>query len=189
MLHKDEDMYEGMIIAGFGGQGIVLAGKLLAQTAMRVGLEVTYIPAYGAEVRGGTSNCRIIISNRPIASPLVSTPDVLIIMNKASLTKFRPCLRPGGMMLYNSSLIEGEPQAKDSDIIVPIPADELAIGLGSQQAANMVMLGAYLCLHPVFAVGAVISALPSVLAQRHHDTLSTNIAALKKGADFVVCQG
>ena len=89
----DNGFYEGVIIAGFGGQGIILAGKLLAQTAMRAGKEVTYMPAYGAEVRGGTSNCTVVISEEPIASPVISKPDSLIIMNKASLEKFH-CL-PG----------------------------------------------------------------------------------------------
>jgi len=89
-------LYEEIVIAGFGGQGIILAGKLLAQAAMKAGLEVTYMPSYGAEVRGGTANCMVILSNRPIACPIVSAPTALVICNKASLSKFAPRLRPGG---------------------------------------------------------------------------------------------
>ena len=175
---------EGVMIAGFGGQGIIFAGKLLAQTAMRAGREVTYIPAYGAEVRGGTSNCSIVIHDQPIASPLVSTPTSLLAMNKASLARFAPCLRPGGLLIYNRSLIDTEPEPTGRTVVVPIPADELAIELGSQQVANMVMLGAYIHMSGILDLDQVVAALPDVLAKRHHNTLPANIAALNKGADF-----
>ena len=98
--------YEEVIIAGFGGQGIMLAGRLLAQTAMKAGKEVTYMPSYGAEVRGGTANCMVVMAERKIASPLVSKPDSLIAMNKASLNKFAPRLKDGGLLVMNSSLID-----------------------------------------------------------------------------------
>ena len=98
--------YEEVIIAGFGGQGIMLAGRLLAQTAMKAGKEVTYMPSYGAEVRGGTANCMVVMAERKIASPLVSKPDSLIAMNKASLNKFATRLKNGGLLVMNSSLID-----------------------------------------------------------------------------------
>ena len=138
MMKQNESRCEGVIIAGFGGQGIVFTGRLLAQTAMKAGREVTYIPAYGAEVRGGTSNCKVIVADVPIASPLVSSPDSLIIMNKASLAKFGPSLRPGGLLLYNSSLIDSEPELNGNATVVPIPADELAIELVDY--SNMVVV-------------------------------------------------
>ena len=97
---------EEMIIAGFGGQGVILLGKLMATTGMKAGCEVTYIPSYGAEVRGGTANCSVIIDHEPIASPLVDEPDTLIVMNQASFDKFVPKLKPGGLLVVNRSLIE-----------------------------------------------------------------------------------
>lgn len=178
---------ESVIIAGFGGQGVLFAGKLLAQTAMHANREVTLIPAYGAEVRGGTSNCTVIIDEHPIASPMVSSPTSLVIMNKASLARFAPSLRPGGILLYNSSLIDTTPNLPEADTVVPIPADELAIELGNRKAANMVMLGAYIRLRRIMDLTDVVEALPFALAERHHNTLPTNATALKKGADFVIC--
>jgi 2-oxoglutarate ferredoxin oxidoreductase subunit gamma len=180
-------LQESVIIAGFGGQGVIFSGKLLAQTAMRAHKEVTLIPAYGAEVRGGTSNCTVVIDEHPIASPMVSSPTSLVIMNKASQAKFAHRLRPGGILIYNSSLIDTPPDLPETDTVVPIPADELAIELGNQKVANMIMLGAYARLCGVLDVTAVMEALPHVLAERYHNTLTTNTTALKKGADFVIC--
>ena len=177
-------LYEELVIAGFGGQGIVLAGKLLAQTAMRAGLEVTYMPSYGAEVRGGTANCMVVISDEEIACPLVARPDSLIVMNKASLNKFAPKLKKGGLLIMNVSLIDNEPEFDDSVDVVAVPADELAVELGSQKSANMVALGAYLQRRGRLSPDAAAEALADVLAERYHKTLPVNIAALHKGADF-----
>jgi len=177
--------YEEIIIAGFGGQGILLTGKLLAQTAMQAGKEVTYMPSYGAEVRGGTANCMVIISEKQIACPVVSRPDSLIIMNKASLNKFGPRLKKNGLLIMNSSLIDTEPQLDDSIEIVSIPADELAVELGSQKSANMVVLGAYLQKREYLSVDEASQALPDVLAKRYHKTLPVNIQALQSGAEFI----
>lgn len=179
--------YEEVIIAGFGGQGVILAGKLLAQTAMKAGKEVTYMPSYGAEVRGGTANCMVVIADKPIACPVIGNPGSLIVMNKASLNKFAPRLKNGGLLIMNSSLIDGEPQLDGSITVVAVPADELAIELGNKKAANMVALGAYLqqrgdiCgLSP----DAAAQALPDVLAKRHHNTLPVNTEALRQGGEF-----
>ena len=177
--------YEEIIIAGFGGQGILLTGKLLAQTAMQADKEVTYMPSYGAEVRGGTANCMVIISEKQIACPVVSRPDSLIIMNKASLNKFGPRLKKNGLLIMNSSLIDTEPQLDDSIEIVSIPADELAVELGSQKSANMVALGAYLQKREYLSVDEAAQALPDVLAKRYHKTLPVNTEALQSGAEFI----
>jgi len=178
---------ESVIIAGFGGQGIIFAGKLLAQIAMKAGKELTYMPAYGAEVRGGTSNCAIIFSDSAIASPVVNSPDSLLILNKASLAKFAPRLDPQGLLVYNSSLIETEPQGLNEATVLGVPADELAIQLGNQRIANMVMLGAYLQTRDQLSPEDAARALPDVLAKRYHHTMPTNIAALEKGAAFARC--
>lgn len=183
MLTANE-LYEEVVIAGFGGQGIILAGKLLAQAAMKAGLEVTYMPAYGAEVRGGTANCMVIVSNRPIASPLVSAPDALVICNKASLSKFAPRLRPGGQLIFNSSLIQNVHSVPDGVQIIGVPAEEIALQSGSPKSVNMVMLGAYLGRRGLLTPQQAADALPDVLAERHHKTIPANSEALRRGAEF-----
>lgn len=177
-------LYEEIFIAGYGGQGIMLTGKLLAQTAMRAGKEVTYMSSYGAEVRGGTANCMVVISQEKIACPVVARPDSLIVMNKASMNKFVPRLKTGGLLVMNVSLIDSEPELDDSIEVVAVPADELAVELGSQKSANMVALGAYLQKRGYLSPDAAAEALADVLAERYHKTLPVNIAALHKGAEF-----
>lgn len=184
MRMSTDGLYEEIFIAGFGGQGIMLTGKLLAQAAMCAGKEVTYMSSYGAEVRGGTANCTVIISEREIACPVVARPDSLIVMNKASLNKFAPQLKKGGLLVMNVSLIDSRPELDDSIEVVPVPADELAIELGSLKSANMVALGAYLQKRGYLGPEAAAEALPDVLAERYHKTLPVNIAALRKGAEF-----
>jgi 2-oxoglutarate ferredoxin oxidoreductase subunit gamma len=179
-----DNFYEEIIIAGFGGQGIMLTGKLLAQTAMKRGLEVTYMPSYGAEVRGGTANCMVVIAEKKIACPVVGRPDSLIVMNKASLNKFGPRLGNGGLLIMNSSLIDTEPDLDDSIEIISVPADELAVELGSQKSANMVALGAYLQKRGQLTIDGAAQALPDVLARRYHKTLPVNIEAMRRGAEF-----
>ena len=175
---------EEIIISGFGGQGIMLTGKLLAQTAMKAGKEVTYMPAYGAEVRGGTANCMVIIAENEIACPLVGKPDSLIVLNKASLKKFAPRLKNGGLLILNSSLIDVDPELDDSIEVVSVPADELAAELGSPRSTNMVALGAYLQKRGYLTPDWAAQALPDVLASRYHKTLPVNIKALHKGGEY-----
>ena len=182
-----DHLHEEIVIAGFGGQGIMLAGKLLAQSAMQAGLEVTYMPSYGAEVRGGTAHCKVILSTDPIACPVVNKPDSLVVMNKASLGKFGPHLKPGGLLLYNSSRIHAEPEVANDVTSVAIPADEVAVELGSPKSANMVMLGAYLQKRGHLSPQQAAEALPSVLAQRYHKTISVNTEALHRGAELALC--
>jgi 2-oxoglutarate ferredoxin oxidoreductase subunit gamma len=176
--------YEEVIIAGFGGQGIMLTGKLLAQTAMKAGKEVTYMPSYGAEVRGGTANCMVIITDEPIACPVVGNPTSLIVMNKASLDKFAPRLKTGGLLIMNSSLIDSKPQVDETIEMLALPADDIAIELGSHRSANMVALGAYLQKSGILSPDAAAQALPDVLAERYHKTVPVNTEALRRGADF-----
>lgn len=177
-------LYEEVVIAGFGGQGVMLAGKLLAQTGMLAGREVTYMPAYGAEVRGGTANCMVVIADEPIACPVVSRPSSAIVMNKASLEKFAPRLQSGGLMILNSSLISSEPAVDVDAEVVPVPMDDIAVELGSPKSANMVGLGAYLEKRGLLGADDAGRALPDVLAKRYHSTLEVNIEALKRGAEF-----
>lgn len=188
MTDIKKEIHEEVIIAGFGGQGIMLAGKLLAQTAMNSGNEVTYMPSYGAEVRGGTANCMVVISEKEIACPVVGKPDSLIVLNKASLAKFGPRLKKGGLLIMNSSLIDEEPQLDDTIEIISIPVDELAVELGNKKAANMVALGAYLQRKGHLTIESAIEALTETIAERYHKTLPVNTDALRRGAEFVSCE-
>jgi 2-oxoglutarate ferredoxin oxidoreductase subunit gamma len=181
---KTNGLYEEVIIAGFGGQGIILAGKLLAQTAMKNGNDVTYMPAYGAEMRGGTANSMVIVSDNPIASPMVSKPNSLIAMNKASLNKFAPRVKGGGLVILNSSLIDIEPEVDETIDVLAVPADEIAVELGNQKCANMVAMGAYLQKRGLFGPDAAAVCLADVLAARYHKTLPVNSEALQRGAEF-----
>jgi 2-oxoglutarate ferredoxin oxidoreductase subunit gamma len=176
---------EEVIMAGFGGQGIILAGKLLAQAAMKAGKEVTFMPSYGAEVRGGTANCMVVIADEPIACPVVSNPDSLIVMNKASLDKFIPQLKKGGLLILNRSMIDVEHTNNDGIEIFSIPADQIAIELGTVKCSNMVALGAYLQKRGLIGLDVVADSLPCVLAGRYHDAIALNIKALNRGAQFV----
>jgi 2-oxoglutarate ferredoxin oxidoreductase subunit gamma len=176
--------HEEVIIAGFGGQGVILAGRLLAQTAMNAGKEVTFMPSYGAEIRGGTANSMVVIADEPIASPLVTRPDSVIVMNKASLSKFASCVKTGGLLVMNSSLIDCEPDVDESIDVLAVPADDIAIELGGQKSANMVALGAYLQRRALIGVDAAAKSLPDVLAERYHKTLPLNAEALRRGAEF-----
>ena len=178
-----EDMYEELIIAGHGGQGIILIGKLLAQAAMRNGMEITYMPAYGAEVRGGSASCAIVIASEPIASPVVEKADSLITMNRPSFDRFVPRVKAGGLIVMNSSLIDIRPERSDVELL-PVPADEIAIELGSPRSANMVALGALIQQRGMLSADVVMGCLPDVLARRHHKTLPVNEKAIRCGMEF-----
>jgi len=171
---------EEMIFAGFGGQGVILLGKLMATTGMKAGCEVTYIPSYGAEVRGGTANCSVIIDHEPIASPMVYEPDTLIVMNQASFDKFVPRLKAGGLLVVNRSLIEAPVERDDIDVL-EVRADEIAAEMKSPRSANMVAIGAYLKKRGRLTQKQVAESLPYVLAKRHHKLLAVNQEAIMHG--------
>lgn len=181
----ENGVLEELIISGFGGQGVMLAGKLIARTAMNSGHQVTYMPSYGAEVRGGTANCMVMISEKPIALPLVTNPQALIVLNKASLTKFAPKIQPGGLLILNSSQIPARPDRDDIEVL-EIPADDIAVELGSAKCTNMVALGAYMQKRKLLDPEAATETLPEVLAKRHHKTLPVNIKAILRGAEFAM---
>lgn len=175
-------MYQSVLIAGFGGQGVVSSGILLAYAGMIENKYVTFFPSYGAEMRGGTANCSVIISDSEIASPVVSKPDTLIVMNEPSLLAFEKCVRPGGLMLINSSLVKIKPTRSDIEII-NIPVNDLAEEVGSSKSANMVMLGSFCKKTGVLKIESVFSALPKVYTKAKEDIIAKNIAAIKKGAE------
>ncbi len=183
MTETQTQLFEQVIIAGFGGQGIMLAGKLLAQAAMESGKEVTYMPSYGAEVRGGTAKSMVIIGDEPIGCPIVAHPDSLIIMNKASMEKFLPKLNAKGLLIYNSSLIDEKPQTNDADVLA-IPADDLAIELNNIKVANMIAIGAYAAKQHFLDINVIAQSLSDVLAKRYHHTIEVNQKALHIGAEY-----
>jgi 2-oxoglutarate ferredoxin oxidoreductase subunit gamma len=152
---------------------------------MKAGKEVTYMPSYGAEVRGGTANCMVVISQEPISSPVIDKPDTVIAMNKASLDKFAPRVRKGGLLIINSSLADQTPKLDDSIDVVRLPADKIAQELGNTKVANMVALGAYLQKCGLLGPETAADCLHDVLAQRYHVTIPLNKKALQKGAKFV----
>lgn len=168
---------EQIIIAGFGGQGIMLAGKIVAQAGFFLGRRVTYLPSYGAEVRGGTAHCHVIVSGEDIPSPVIERPDCAIVMNSPSLAKFKERVREGGLLLINSSLAEEDPGRSDVETL-RIEANRLAEDLGSVKSANMVMLSYYLIRSRLLTREAVEEALESLLPARHHDLLEINLRAL-----------
>jgi 2-oxoglutarate ferredoxin oxidoreductase subunit gamma len=136
-------MYNEIILAGFGGQGVLLIGKLLAYAGMNSGLEVTWMPAYGPEMRGGTCNCTVVLSDKPVGSPISRSPHGAIVLNLQSIDKFEPAVRPGGILVVNTSLINRAARRTDLTV-VPVAANKIAVDAGSAKAANMVALGAYL---------------------------------------------
>jgi 2-oxoglutarate ferredoxin oxidoreductase subunit gamma len=176
-------LHERIVAAGFGGQGIMLLGKLIASAGMLEGRHVTYIPSYGAEVRGGTAHSVVIVSDDEIASPVVATPDTALVMNHPSLTKFEPRLRAGGLLVVNSSLALAPPQRTDIEI-AQVAATESADALGAIQAANMVMLGAYLARKPIVSPTTVVKALRQILPKRRHHLIGINEQALERGAEL-----
>jgi 2-oxoglutarate ferredoxin oxidoreductase subunit gamma len=174
-------MYQGVIMSGFGGQGIVSAGILLAYSGMVDGKHVTFFPAYGAEMRGGTANCSVVVSSEEVASPVVSHPDSLIVMNEPSLAKFESTVKPGGLLLINTSLISSKPKRAEINSVA-IPANQIAEQIGSVKIANMVMIGALLNRTKVVSLESVIKTLPKVYPRAKKEILDMNVEALKKGA-------
>lgn len=177
-------MCETLIMAGFGGQGIMSMGMILVYAGMLEGKEVTWMPSYGPEMRGGTANCTVVLSSEPIASPVIKHPHTLMAMNIPSLHKFSGMVRENGLILYNSSLIEEGPERKDVEIF-PVPATDLAAELGESRSMNMIVLGAYLTLHQLVSEESIQQSLQQVLPAHRHNLLPINMAAYKRGVSLV----
>jgi 2-oxoglutarate ferredoxin oxidoreductase subunit gamma len=177
-------VYEGIFIAGFGGQGVILTGRLLCLAAMAEGRRVSHIPSYGAEMRGGTANCTVVVSDEEVASPLVPRPTVCIVLNTPSLLKFQASVRPGGLLIWNSSLIDVKPGRADIEVLA-VRANEIAEAAGSYKAANMVVLGLLLKKRPgIASLETVSAALSEAVSARHRELNDVNRAALKKGYEL-----
>jgi 2-oxoglutarate ferredoxin oxidoreductase subunit gamma len=176
-------MQTEIILAGFGGQGILFAGQLLAYAAMDASREVTWIPSYGPEMRGGTANCTVIISDEEIGAPTVRHPKAALVFNLPSLDKYEPLVISGGVLVANASLIN-RPFHRTDLSAVQIPANEFAEELGDKRMTNMVMLGALLERLPVLSLEAIEKSLQAHLPVRHKHLLEMNFKALHRGAEF-----
>ncbi len=179
-------MEDSVIIAGSGGQGVLLLGRLIATTGMLSGLNVTWFPSYGAEMRGGTANCSVVVSSEMIGSPVISRPKTLIVMNCPSFLKFVPRVSEGGMIVMDSTLVGPEVCGADAlDLgglkTIEVPASEIASQVGSVRFANMVLFGAYLKVSGLGDLEIAEEALRKSLPERHHNKLPFNIEAIKRG--------
>ena len=176
-------MYQDVMIAGFGGQGVLVAGKLLAYAGMLEGKHVTWFPSYGAEIRGGTANCTVIISSDEIGSPVMQYPSAMLIFNEASFEKFETRIRQGGQLFVNTSLVRASLSRTDIARI-DVKANDIAEDLGDIRIANMVMLGALLKKTGVVALDSVLAALKQVLPARRHSLIPLNENALRRGGQL-----
>lgn len=171
-----------LIIAGFGGQGVLLMGQLMAYAGMLDGREVSWMPAYGPEMRGGSANCSVVISDSPVGSPKVEDADVVIAMNRPSMDLFESTVVPGGLLIYNSSLIDTKP-ARTDIIAVPVPCNDIADALGSGRVANMVMLGALIERTKPFDTELLVEALRHKLGAKREKLIPLNREAIAKGME------
>ncbi|GAB4532706.1 MAG: 2-oxoacid:acceptor oxidoreductase family protein [Anaerolineae bacterium] len=177
-------MQEEMIFSGFGGQGALFAGMVLAYAGMDCGKNVTWIPSYGPEMRGGTANVTVIISDEEIGSPVVRHPSAAIVLNNPSMKKYEPLVKEGGILVFNESIISSAPARSDIRYI-PVPANDIATELGNVKMANMVALGALVAATGVLPLEAVAQALRDHLPQSKQMMLEANLRALERGAQLV----
>ena len=177
--------YYDVIIAGFGGQGVLVIGNLLAYAAMKESKHVTYLPVYGVEMRGGTANCTIVISSHEIGSPIVGCPHAAIVMNLPSLIKYEPQILPKGLLMINTSLIDLKESYRKDVEVLPIPFNEIAIENGNPKLANMVALGALVEKTHLVRISSLIESFEKVLDERYHSLIPANIKAIEKGAQYV----
>lgn len=177
-------MLEEIIIAGFGGQGVMSMGQLIAYAGMLEGKGVTWLPSYGPEQRGGTANCAVVVSDEQVGAPLVSRPSTAIVLNNPSFDKFEPLVRPGGLLITNSSLVQRVSERKDIQVI-ELTATDMANDMGNARVANTILLGAFLEKTKIVSSESIIASLKKVLSIDKHHLLIVNEQALNKGAAVV----
>lgn len=177
-------MKEEIIIAGFGGQGVLSMGKILAYAGLMDNLEVTWMPAYGPEQRGGTANVTVILSDQPISSPVLDTYDTAVVLNQQSLNKFESKVKPGGTLIYDPIGIHHKPERTDITVI-PVDAMAATMELGNSKTYNMILLGSLLKARNLLSMEAVIKGLKKTLPERHHHLIPLNQQAIEKGASLV----
>ncbi|ADL07598.1 2-oxoacid:acceptor oxidoreductase family protein [Thermosediminibacter oceani] len=173
-----------VIMAGFGGQGIMLMGEILAHSAMLEGREVSWIPSYGPEMRGGTANCMVVVSDKRIPSPIISSPDILVAMNKPSMDKFTPIVKSGGIVILNKALIDEKPARQDIEVI-EVDASGIADELGNMKVANMVALGVLVGRTGVVRPETVLKSIDHFLPEHRKNMFEINEKALMRGIEEV----
>jgi len=176
-------MTKKTVFSGFGGQGVLMMGYVLAVSAMRDGKEVTYLPSYGAEVRGGTANCTVVVSDEEIFSPVASSPDYAVIMNNPSLVKYEGMIKEGGTIILNSSLVDTVPPRNDLEI-VKVPANDIAKKLGSERTINMIMLGAFVAKTKITSLDSIMNGLMEIVKGKKASVMKLNRKGLDKGAEY-----
>jgi 2-oxoglutarate ferredoxin oxidoreductase subunit gamma len=176
-------MKHELLIAGFGGQGVLSMGMTLAYAGMVEGKEISWMPSYGPEMRGGTANCIVIVAENKVSSPIISTFDTVIALNQPSMDKFEQAVKPGGLLIYESTNIIRTPTRTDCRLL-PVAATVEALKLKNAKTMNMIVLGAFLERTHVVETGAVMSALAKVLPERYHHLLPVNEQALKRGMEL-----
>lgn len=180
-------MQKEIIISGFGGQGVLFAGQVIAYAAMDLGQEVTWIPSYGPEMRGGTANCTVVIADEEIGSPLVKHPPYVIALNLPSFDKYEPIMQTGGCLIVNQSMVDRGPERNDIRIIL-VPANEIAEQIGDKKLTNMVTVGALMANIPEISLEALEAALKGHLPTRHQHLLPKNYQALRRGYEAAKAQ-
>lgn len=173
-----------IVIAGFGGQGVLSMGKILAYSGLMEGKEVTWMPAYGPEQRGGTANVTVILSDEKISSPILNSYDIAVVLNQQSLDKFERKVKPGGVLIYDNYGIHRAPERKDIEVY-NVNAMEATFELKNDKAYNMVVLGALLKVRPVVTLESVLKGLKKSLPERHHNLIPLNEEAIKKGMSLI----
>ena len=177
-------MKQEIIIAGFGGQGVLSMGKILAYSSLLEGKEVSWFPSYGPEQRGGTANVTVILSDERISSPILQQFDIAIVLNQPSMDKFEPRIKPGGVLIFDPNGMTREPLRKDITVY-KVAATETAIAMNAQKTFNMIVLGGLLEIAPVVEMEYVMLGLKKSLPERHHHLLTANEAAMKQGAKII----
>ena len=180
-------MQKEVIISGFGGQGALFAGQLLAYTALEQGLHVTWFPSYGPEMRGGTAHCTIILGDEEIGSPIVKNPTGIIVMNIPSLDRYEQLVESGGFLVVNTSLVDRIPEREDIEVIL-VPAIDIAEKLGDKRMANLVLLGALMDRMGTLSIDQIGESLGRHIPEHRRNLLEANLKALAKGAELAQAQ-
>ncbi len=182
-------MYHDVFIAGAGGQGILLVGNIIAEVAMNEGREVTFLPSYGVEMRGGNANCTVVISDQPIGSPSINTPQAIIVMTKKARMLYEPKVIPGGLLIINGSLIPKEDVTRtDVELLAP-PLNEIAQELGNARLANMIALGLYVGKTGAISPDSLAAGMEGALSERSRRFIPQNMKAIEKGIELAKANG
>ena len=177
-------MNDDVYMAGFGGQGILLIGNLLAYAAIKEGKNASFFPAYGPEKRGGAAMCSVIVADQEIGSPVVGQPVNALLLNQDAFEKYYPKVRSGGLCFYNSSLVDAGDHLRDDITTVAVPANQIATEVGNVKLVNMVMLGALLAQNPLVQLDSVKQALDAIIPERNKRFIPANLQALDRGFNF-----